>query len=99
MIKIDNVTITENIINGVHRGYNIKPNDGYVLHDKNYDEEVFDRRGKPTGEIKLGYCSQSCGCGINYDFSITKEIEGHTAFGEREFFARPEEEVDISIIF
>lgn len=67
---IPNTTMQKYIDNdGVFRAYYITPNEGYVLHDKSYDEEVIDEVTlQPTGEIKLGYRTSTASCGANYDF-------------------------------
>ena len=50
-------------------GYRITPNEGFVLHTKNYDTEVFDEETlEPTGEILLGFTSAYAAVGYNYDF-------------------------------
>lgn len=41
--------------NGTLIDYRIYPNEGYLLHDKFTDFEVYDERGMPTGEIKQGF--------------------------------------------
>lgn len=47
----------------------ITPNEGYVLHDSNYDTEVVDEVTlEPTGEIKPGFRTTTATCGYNYDF-------------------------------
>lgn len=56
---------------GVQRRYTITPNDGYVLHDKGYDEEVLDPETmEPTGEVILGYRTSTASCNMNYDFTV-----------------------------
>lgn len=102
MLNIANTTITELTNNGTLLGYDIKANEGYVLHDKNLDTEVIDEEtAMPTGEILLGYRPPEGSCGVhkNYDFSATTVIDGYTAHGPREFFARPQSEVPADQIF
>ena len=101
---IENTTMQKTFLNGVHRAYTITPNDGYVLHDKNYDEEVIDPMTlMPTGEIKLGYRPSTASCGYNYDFTTTQvtAVNGQivTAYGSREFYAIPETEVPADQIY
>ena len=93
---IPNTTMQKGLLNGEHKIYNIYPNDGYVLHDKEND---FVGNDPETGEeIKeLWYASRMASCGANYDFSpvtVTDE-NGVTfvAYGEREFFVRSKDEV------
>ena len=101
MPNIANTTITERIVNGRLLGYSIDPNEGYVLHDKGYDTEVMDEEFMPTGEILLGYVPHGAGStvGYTYDFDNTTTIDGYTAHGSREFFARPQSEVPENQIF
>lgn len=96
---VPNTTMVKAILDGVPKTYRITPNDGYVLHDTNYDTEVLDRRGNPTGEIIKGYIPQTCSCSVNYDFAVTAVIDGYNALGSREFFARPQSEVPANQIF
>lgn len=97
---IPNTTIIKSINNGVHLAYRITPIDGYVLHDKTLDVySSYDNEGNPLGEPLRGYVPQTCGCGASYDFTVTTTIDGYTAYGEREFFARPASEVPENQIF
>lgn len=50
------------------RSYWITPNDGYVLHDKNYDTQVIDEQGNETGEVELGFREDTATVGAKYDF-------------------------------
>lgn len=90
---IKNTTMIGCFKDDVLSSYRIKPNLGYVLHDKMRDVEELDERDVPTGEIIRGYTSIECGCGADYEFENTKEIDGRTAYGEREFFAIKEEDL------
>lgn len=90
---IPNTTMQKRLLNGVHRSYVIEPIDGHVLHDADADGENID-----TGERIYTYSSGSCSCGANYDFSTAEitvpDINGNTvtvtAYGDRQFFAFPE---------
>ena len=98
MPEIINTTITQR----ASGSYKIAPNEGYVLHDKNRDVEVVDETTRlPTGEILLGYVPYPTHCGVTatYDFDNTTVIDGYTAYGNREFFARPQSEVPADQIF
>lgn len=80
--------------------YRIKPIEGYLLHDKNLDfPEVNWEEQMETGVILEGYSAAERSCGVNYDFENTTTIDGYTAYGGREFFARPESEVPSNQIF
>ena len=95
MPTIPNTTIT------LHKSglvYVIEANEGYVLHHSSRDwtetdpltmEETFYR----------GYGRSSCSAPLNYNFDETTEIEGYTAYGRFEIFARPESEVPENQIF
>jgi hypothetical protein len=75
---IENTTMQKSILNGVHKTYLITPISGYVLHDKNYDEEIIDPETyEPIGEIKLGYRRTTASCAANYDF-LTNPREFYT---------------------
>lgn len=71
---IENATTKQRIddITNELLSYRIYPNEGYVLHDTQYDEEIFDEETRePTGEIKLGYLPYPSFVivGYNYDFT------------------------------
>lgn len=70
--------------------YVIAPVDGYVIHDKEYDEVVVDVETlEPTGEVRLGYTGGSISVGRNYNFEENS----------REIYAVPRSEVDENYIF
>ena len=87
-MNIPNTKITKN-----EYGYIVDPIEGYVLHNSNRD--VYDTNLE-TGEetFTRGYSTSSSGVGLNYDFDNTKDIDGYTAYGMFEIFARPAEEVE-----
>lgn len=66
---IENATVKKLLLDGVHKTYNISPNEGYVLHDKNYDLPVLDEEGGETGEFILGYRTNTASCPATYDFT------------------------------
>lgn len=98
MMNIANASVVENWRNGKFYGYTITANDGYVLHDKANDYTVPDPVTMEATPF-LGYAAGAVSCGANYDFSNTTIIDGYTAYGSREFFARPESEVPADQIF
>ena len=51
--------------------YRIYPNEGFVLHDTQYDEHVLDDNGNETGVVILGYLPYPSfvSVGYNYDFT------------------------------
>ena len=65
---IENTTMQVVFVDDRHYGYTITPNSGYVLHDKRYDEPVFDDNGNETGEVILGYRTSTASCPASYDF-------------------------------
>ena len=87
---ISNITI-EIVEDVTFPFYIITPNEGYVLHDKALDFAEVDMSGFPTGKTILGYYPSNRTCMTNYDFDNTTIIDGHTAFGSREFFAIKED--------
>lgn len=55
----------------VLRVYYIYPNEGYVLHDTQYDTEVYDEEtGEPTGEILLGYIPYPSFVSVGYNYNF-----------------------------
>lgn len=99
MAQIDVTPIIENTrmeayynSSNVLRTYFIYPNEGYVLHDNQYDHPVFDEEtGEDTGEIMLGYIPYPSfvGVGYNYDFVAN----------ERELYCVPADTVPADQIF
>lgn len=56
----------------VLRTYRIYPNEGYVLHDNQYDQPVYDEEtGEETGEIMLGYIPYPSFVGVAYNYDFT----------------------------
>lgn len=68
---IPNTTMEKMFLNGVHKTYRITPNEGYLLHDVNNDNEVFDEDGVPTGELIPRFGAGSRTINKNYDFTVT----------------------------
>lgn len=83
---IPNTTMQKVIRDGVHKQYYITPNDGYVLHDNASEFEE-------DGQIVYQFATGMCSCGKNYDFDNTTTVLGYIAYGSREFFAMPVDEV------
>ena len=85
---------------GAPMTYRIKPVDGYILHDNLLDHpEVDEDAMMETGVILLGYSTAEMSAGVNYDWDNTTTIDGYTAYGARQFFARPISEVPDNQIF
>ena len=88
--------------NGVETAYRITPIDGYILHDKGRNLVDIDPDTMEETE-RFGYTTGTATCGASYDFTpvqVTDENgEVHTAYGSREFFARPASEVPADQIF
>ena len=67
---IDNTMMRKMIVDGIHKTTRIAPVEGYVLHDNNLDDKVFDEESRiPTVEIVLGYKEGKISVGHNYDFA------------------------------
>lgn len=98
---IPNTTMVKGINEeGIHKNYRITPNEGYVLHDNASDYYDIDpETGMESDVVVLTYYTGMCSCGKNYDFDNTTIIDGYTAYGSREFFARPATEVPENNIF
>lgn len=97
---IPNTTMVKRLVDGVHKNYQITPNEGYVLHDNASDYYDIDpETGMESDVVVLTYYTGMCSCGKNYDFDNTTIIDGYTAYGSREFFARPATEVPENNIF
>ena len=97
---IPNTTMTEKINSetGVLISYDIEPDKGYVLHDNTLDEDTINPETlELTGKVKLGYYPIAVSCWNNYDFDNTTIIDGYTAYGKRELFARSVNEVPDSV--
>lgn len=92
---IENVTIKKGIVDGVHRNYNIEPNEGYILHDKGYDYTVTD---EITGEetLILGYRRTMASCSKT---QLVFDENNNVVINTREFYAVPENSVPADQIF
>lgn len=70
--------------NNVLTAYYIRPIEGYVLHDNQFDTHVIDENTlEETGEIILGYTRAVISVGYNYDFEANP----------RELYAVPESSI------
>lgn len=70
---IANTTMRKMFLDEVFKVYTINANEGYVLHDKNYDELVLDEETlEETGEIILGFRppSSTATVAANYNFTV-----------------------------
>ena len=87
---IPNTTLQKGYSNGVANSYWIRPCEGYVLHDKNLDQDVFDPvTWEPTGEVLLGFTPLLSTTMIDYDWETNP----------REFYAVLRTEVPENQIF
>lgn len=100
---IPNTTMRKLFIDGVHRTYNIQANEGYVLHDNNYDQPIIDEETYEQIGSTLGYHGGVVSCGYFYDFTPVEMLDeaGNTvtAYGSRKFFAKLASEVPSDQIF
>jgi hypothetical protein len=93
MPNIPNTIITETATT-----YRIKPVDGYVLH--NSARDYTDLNTETTEEVFYrGYGTSQSSVPLSYDFENTTIIDGYTAYGRLEIFARPRNEVPENQIF
>lgn len=92
-IVIPNVKIENVLFDGVHRTYRLSPNEGFVLHNKKTD--ITDENGNVTRR----YCSTYTTVNASYNFTTTTVIDGYTAYGVNEYFARPISEVAADQIY
>lgn len=90
--KIPRTTMTKVYIDGAPTYYHIQAVEGYALHDKVRDYSELDP-GTMEETKRLGYTTDYTTCGVNYNFSpVTVTGENgvtFTAYGPREFAARP----------
>ena len=95
---IPNAIMRKRLRDGVLSSYLIKPAEGYLLHDNNYDAFIYDEETlEPIGVESLGYRSTEGSVGYNYDFTPVEmqDETGNTvtAYGSRQFFCKPIDEV------
>lgn len=82
----ENTTMNKVFINEVHKLYEIKAVDGYVLHDKNLDIVIEDEFGNTHCE--LWYTPNEVSCLTNYDFVANP----------REFYTVPRNTISEDVI-
>lgn len=85
MFNIPNLTITQSETKGIYR---VVPHEGYAMHNKIKDYE------DDEGNLIRGYSTRGATVASTYDFTQTTTIDGYTAYGNRELFARPAEDVE-----
>lgn len=87
--KIPNTTMRK-IVNDkdVEMCIEITPIKGYETH---HHARCWEDVNLETGEKTFvhGYSIAPCTVPLDYDFENTKDIDGHTAYGSKEIFARP----------
>lgn len=97
LTKVPNTKTISVYKDGVLSWYEIKPNEGYMLHHKARDYSVIDEE---TGEQKnrLGYGEGVSSCPVDYDFAPATIVDengtSYTAYGSFEFFAKERTEND-----
>lgn len=64
---IENTSVVKGFVDGIHRAYEITPNDGYVLHDKGRDWTEIDPETEEE-VLKLGFTAGYASCAASYDF-------------------------------
>lgn len=91
--KISNTTMQKRILNDSEITYCIAPNEGYLLHDKLYDEPVIGEVAmEETGRVILGFRKSTATVPVSYDFELNP----------RQFYAvleaeKPTEPVDVAV--
>ena len=90
---IPNTTIEEIMIDKGVVAYKITPSEGYLLHNSVNDYTEPDEQ---TGEevLHLGFSPAPSTVPADYDFDNTVEIDGHTAYGNKQICAIPKDDVD-----
>ncbi len=69
--KIPNTIMQKRILNDSEITYCITPNDGYLLHDKLYDEPILDEATmEETGKVILGFRKSTATVPVSYDFEL-----------------------------
>lgn len=100
MLTVPNATV---VLNAAGTHYRVTPNEGYVLHDKNYDITIADEETFLPIETKLGYRPGTASIHINRDLSERTILDENgnevTAYTEREFFCKLRTEVPENQIF
>ena len=93
-LVIPNTTVE---LNSAGTFYKIRPEQGYVMHDKGYDENIVDIGYDEEGNeievvvgVKLGFRASEASIHINRDLSprTVSDLNGNpvTAYTEREFY-------------
>lgn len=95
---VPNTTMQKKLFDGVLQSYTIDPIDGYVLHHNSRDYSDVNPETMET-TFKLGYSASATTVHKTYDFDATTTIDGYTAYGRFELFARPASEVPADQIF
>jgi hypothetical protein len=85
---IENATVVKLFSDGVHRRYEITPNDGYALHDQVRDWTETDPETLEEIVVR-GYTTGTASCAASYDFTANP----------REFYAVPADSVPADQIF
>ena len=83
--------------------YGIGPCNGYAMHDINYDQPIYDEETMEEIGVLLGYRTTDGTVGANYDWTPVEMLDeaGNTvtAYGDRQFFCKPIDEVPADQIF
>ena len=100
--SVPNTTLQELLINGELKGYEIKAESGYLLHDKDLDIYDYDDEGNQTELIETWFTGGGTSARLDYDYSVTTQgtytytdENGNeitmpvTMIGAREFYTVP----------
>lgn len=90
---VPNTTMKKYINNaGVERAYYITPNEGYVLHDTQYDYQIIDQETMKEIGTGLGYIGEVVSVAINYDFTMHEMVDESgnvvVAYGDRNLYTK-----------
>lgn len=90
---IPNTTMQKYINNdGVERTFRITPNEGYVLHDTQYDYPIIDKSTMQEIGTGLGYVGAVVSVEIDYDFLTHKMTDESgntvTVYGDRNLYTK-----------
>lgn len=72
---VPNTTLQELLINGVLKGYEIKAESGYMLHDRDLDFYEYDDYGNQTVLLETWFTGGGTSVRLDYDYTTTTQGE------------------------
>lgn len=96
---IPNTTMRKYINNsGREISYNITPNEGYVLHDNDYNFPVVDEETMQEIGTGLGYTRTTVSVALSYDFSTHQMLDESdnvvVAYGDRNLYTKKDNAIE-----